>query len=244
MKVVIPMAGRGQRFIEAGYTTPKMLITVLGRPMLYWALDSLVRFDLTQSVFICLKEHLDNFPLRETIEDYCREASVISIESVTGGQAETVLQAEDLIKPDEPLVIFNCDTYVKSPSLGTTIAANQSDGVISVFPSTNASFSYAELDKGGRVIQLREKEVISPFATTGFYHFAKARYFLDSAKYSIRQGTVQSSERYIAPLYNILIQQGFKFEADKAEACLPMGTPDQLSAALQSELLLSLSGGK
>lgn len=34
LNIVIPMAGRGSRFVKAGYTVPKLLIDVFGEPMI------------------------------------------------------------------------------------------------------------------------------------------------------------------------------------------------------------------
>jgi len=38
---VIPMAGKGQRFIDAGYNIPKYMIKVNGKELFDWALESL-----------------------------------------------------------------------------------------------------------------------------------------------------------------------------------------------------------
>ena len=41
MNIVMPMAGRGHRFVEVGIDVPKPLIDVRGRPMYAWATDGL-----------------------------------------------------------------------------------------------------------------------------------------------------------------------------------------------------------
>ena len=42
INVIIPLGGYGRRFSEAGFTLPKPLIRVMGKPLLFWVLDSLV----------------------------------------------------------------------------------------------------------------------------------------------------------------------------------------------------------
>ncbi|GAA4726356.1 glycosyltransferase family 2 protein [Brevibacillus fulvus] len=232
MNIVLPMAGLGHRFRAAGYEQPKQLINVLGKPMFYWALDSLrpfVRID--KMIFVCLREHLEAFPLKNAIYRYCPQAKIVSLDCVLEGQAKTVLAAKMLMKPDEPLLIYNCDTFMYTRKTPIWSRRNTgSDGVISVFRASDDCFSYVQLDPTGLVKQVKEKEVISPYATTGLYQFAKARYFVEAAEEAIASHDRIKGEYYIAPLYNRLIDKGFRFEIDPVHACFPLGTPEQLAS--------------
>src|SRR5690348_4570803 len=105
------MAGSGQRFRNAGFNIPKMMIYAAGRPMLYWALDSLKPWILEgqeqqQVIFICLKEHLDEYPLEQTILQYCKRAKIIVLNNRTQGQAQTVLTAKNHFQENDPLLIY------------------------------------------------------------------------------------------------------------------------------------------
>ena len=40
MNVLIPMAGAGKRFFDAGYVFPKPLIEVDNKPMIQWVIES------------------------------------------------------------------------------------------------------------------------------------------------------------------------------------------------------------
>ena len=57
INVLIPMAGRGSRFIEAGITTPKPFIDVLGKPMIARVIDNL-NCDNARFILIIRSEHL------------------------------------------------------------------------------------------------------------------------------------------------------------------------------------------
>ena len=41
LTVMIPLGGIGSRFQKEGYTKPKPFVSVLGKPMILWVLDSL-----------------------------------------------------------------------------------------------------------------------------------------------------------------------------------------------------------
>ncbi|SEF85666.1 glycosyltransferase family 2 protein [Paenibacillus sp. UNC499MF] len=230
VQIVIPMAGRGQRFRSAGISVPKMLIPVAGKPMLQWALESLMpHFPGNKILFVCLEDHLKQGELERVIGSCCENAGILSLPEVTGGQAETVLSAEACLDPELPLLIYNCDTYTES-SIGETIRAkgSEADGIISVFASANPAYSYVRTDGSGRVAEVREKRVISNRATTGLYYFRKAGLFLEPAEEAVRLGT-EEGEVYVAPLYNRLIGRGLTVVADQADRCFPLGTPDEIA---------------
>ena len=87
MKIVIPMAGHGLRFANAGYDTPKPLIDVLGEPMLSWALKSLKEIPTSQLIFIILKAHEERYGLASTLRDQYQGAEIIVLDEVTEGTA-------------------------------------------------------------------------------------------------------------------------------------------------------------
>lgn len=232
MNIVIPMAGKGSRFVKAGYNQPKMLIEAAGRPMLYWALDSLApHFSLKDITFVCLEEHLRDDVLENTIRSYCPDSRIVALPRVTDGQTETVLEALSYMIPGEPLIIYNCDTYLKS-SISQTIQSikERAAGIIPVFRSDDPAYSYALADENGLVQRVKEKEVISSWATAGLYYFSSVRLFHQAAELAWSRIRPSSEERYIAPLYNELIHLGHQVYLDSAEVCMPLGTPEQLHA--------------
>ena len=86
---LIPMAGDGKRFIDAGYTTPKPLIEINGLPMIVHAAKSLPKADLW--IFICRENHIAEAGIDKVLKAFFPGAIVLSIGYLTEGQASTCL---------------------------------------------------------------------------------------------------------------------------------------------------------
>lgn len=235
------MAGRGSRFAEIGYTVPKPLIDVRGRPMYSWAMDSLPLHAASRVVFICLREHLTDLSLEQDIKT--RYASlnpvIIPLDKVTEGQACTVLEAREFINNDEPLIIYNADTYcVSSSDNAYTNLSEDVDGVISVFRAEGDKWSFARMDETGRVVETAEKRRISEWATTGLYYFARGKDFVSHAEKMIDANERVNNEFYVAPVYNRMITDGANIRCDIASEVWVLGTPEDLEHFLKSETQL------
>jgi NDP-sugar pyrophosphorylase family protein len=109
--VLIPMAGHGSRFSAAGYTTPKPLIEVSGKPMVVQATDALPPG--ARYVFVALEEHLKNSNIGKALAECYSGCSIVGLNHVTEGQACTcavgVTDASPPIDLEKPLIIGACD---------------------------------------------------------------------------------------------------------------------------------------
>ncbi|GIQ69353.1 hypothetical protein DUZ99_17195 [Xylanibacillus composti] len=227
MNIVIPIAGEGRRFRHAGFRLPKVMLETAGKPMLYWALDSLQPLLADHRViFVCLSRDLQAYSLDQTILDYCPHADILGLDAPTRGQAESVWAARTILDKDEPLLIYNGDTYTKIDER-SLLGFHQDDGMIPVFRSSDPAFSYVLTNGDGKVVQVREKEVISAWATTGLYGFSRTELFLAAAEKALAEQRKADGEYYVAPLYNDLIGQGYSFRIEPVKLCLPIGTPEQ-----------------
>lgn len=235
MKVIVPMAGRGSRFKNVGEMTPKPLIPVLGKPMLYWALKSIDGIEYSQLVFIALKEHEVNFGLKTLLHElYGNNVTLILIDEVTEGQLCTVLAAEEHLNSSEDILITSSDTFVKS-KIGEHISRKADDcaGLISVANLPGDRWSFAKVDETGRVTEVAEKRRISNYASTGLYYFANGYDFLTEAKKIIENKEKTQGEYYVIPVYQKLIERGLKIEISLADEVYDMGTPESLRQSLQ-----------
>ncbi|MDR3681757.1 MAG: glycosyltransferase family 2 protein [Flavipsychrobacter sp.] len=231
MNFVIPMAGRGQRFIDAGYEVPKMLIEAHGKTLLEWSIDSLPLELCTNMICILLREHEVLHSLSTIIKDKYGHRVNISfhyLDGVTQGQAETVYLAKDLYDMDTDLVIFNIDTYFHSHTLSEALQRTDTDGVLGAFKSVENRFSFAVTDVDGHVLKTAEKEVISNNALTGLYHFKYVQDFLETAEYHFKNNIRVNNEYYIAPMYNYLIGKGKTYTIDQVDNHHILGTPAEL----------------
>ena len=110
MNVLIPMAGRGKRFEDTGYSFPKPLIDVNGKPMIQVVVENL-NFS-GKHIFICQDEHVKKFAIKDLMNLIKPDSEIISINKITQGAAETVLLAKDLINNNDELIIANSDQWI------------------------------------------------------------------------------------------------------------------------------------
>jgi dTDP-glucose pyrophosphorylase len=227
MNFVIPMAGYGARFVQAGYQLPKMLLSAHDKTLLEWSLNSLPLHLAKVIVFVGLKEHENTFQLQEIIEKLYPQMNCkfIWIDHVTRGQAETTYLALPSCDENEPLVIFNIDTFFTSSTVEENLLNKNVDGVLGYFNSEENRFSFASAGQDGYVNEVKEKEVISTNALTGLYTFKHPADFLETYTYHVDNALTTKGEYYIAPMYNYLIEQGKKYILDKAENHYILGTP-------------------
>ena len=79
LNIVLPMAGRGSRFAEAGYTTPKPLIEIHGVPMIKVVVDNLTPKCEHRFIFVCQQEHIEKYNLEPKLKSYAKNVEIIGI---------------------------------------------------------------------------------------------------------------------------------------------------------------------
>jgi dTDP-glucose pyrophosphorylase len=213
INILIPMAGSGSRFNKAGYLKNKPFIDVAGKPMILRVLENL-NFPNANYILVARREHLQAEAqiVHEIKQQY--KVTFVEIEALTEGTACSVLFARSIIDNETPLLIANSDQIVDF-SLQEFIndcRFNQLDGSIMTFidDSRNPKWSFARVDINGRVQEVKEKEVISEFATVGIYFFSRGADFVDAAIEMILNQDRVNNEYYTCPTYNYLIKKGKK----------------------------------
>jgi dTDP-glucose pyrophosphorylase len=234
MNFVIPMAGLGSRFTEAGYTLPKPLLPAHGKTLLEWSVDSLPLELATKLIFVGLEAHRDQYDLETIIRKLyaSHHPEFLWLKSTTRGQAETVVLAAPLLDQSVGLLIFNIDTAFRSDGMAAALRDRSHDGVLGSFYSNEPRFSFAKSNEQGTVIEVREKVVISDQALTGLYHFASTELFLEIARAAISADEREKGEFYVAPLYNKLIARGARFITQSCEQHWILGTPAEYESFL------------
>ncbi len=230
MNFVIPMAGLGSRFQNAGYTLPKPLIPAHGKTLLEWSIDSLPLELCSNLIIIALQDHCQQYPLVKFIEDKYNHLNpqILQLSQPTNGQAETVYLSQHLWDHAQELLIFNADTAFLSPTLADTLKTHASDGILATFTSDSPKYSYAQTNAQGIVTQTAEKIVISNQALNGLYHFTHTHHFIETFTHHRDNNLRYNNEFYIAPMYNYLIQQGKQFILHPIEQNFILGTPEEL----------------
>jgi UDP-N-acetylglucosamine diphosphorylase / glucose-1-phosphate thymidylyltransferase / UDP-N-acetylgalactosamine diphosphorylase / glucosamine-1-phosphate N-acetyltransferase / galactosamine-1-phosphate N-acetyltransferase len=208
INIVVPMAGAGSRFINAGYKKPKPFIDILGKPMIKRVLENL-NYEDANYIFILRQEHTkDNQEVLDDIKQNCN-ATFIYIDKLTEGAACTVLFAHKLINNDHPLLIANSDQIVDIciKDYINNALDRKLDGSILTFEDNEPKWSYAKVDKDNLVTEVKEKKVISNYATVGIYFYTKGMDFVNSSIDMIVNNDRVNNEFYVCPVYNYLIKQ-------------------------------------
>ena len=212
LNIVLPMAGRGSRFQKVGYTTPKPLIKINNKRMIQGVIDNLTPNMNHRFIFICQKEHIIEYDLKNKLREWAPGCEIITIEHITQGAACTVLLAENFINNDNQLMIANSDQWIGIDinNYLRRILSNTVDGLIMTMKAEDDKWSYVRLDKENKVTEVVEKEVISDEATVGIYNFSRGSLFCQAAKEMIDQRKLVNGEYYVAPSYNEMITKGYK----------------------------------
>jgi dTDP-glucose pyrophosphorylase len=212
LNIVIPMAGHGSRFAQAGYDVPKPLIPVLGQTMTELVVNNLRPSQPHRFIFVCQQAHLDRYGLADHLRQIAPGCAFLPVSQVTQGAACTVLLARDLINNDDPLMIANCDQYVDI-SIDDYLARmeqDQLDGLIMTMSADDPKWSFVRLDAHNNITEVVEKVVVSNEATVGIYNFRHGRDFVDAAERMIALDKRVNGEFYVAPAYNELLERGSK----------------------------------
>jgi UDP-N-acetylglucosamine diphosphorylase / glucose-1-phosphate thymidylyltransferase / UDP-N-acetylgalactosamine diphosphorylase / glucosamine-1-phosphate N-acetyltransferase / galactosamine-1-phosphate N-acetyltransferase len=237
MNIVIPMAGLGSRFSNAGYEKPKPFIDVLGKPMIVRVIENLSYLN-AKFILIARKEHMivEAELIKEIEENY--NAVFVSIDKVTEGAVCTVLHARRYINNETPLLLANSDQIVdfELSKYVEDCRSREADGSILTFIDKEKSpkWSFAKVDQDGWVSQVKEKEVISDYATVGLYYFSKGKDFVDYALDMIVDNERTNNEFYTCPVYNYAIKDSKKICIYNInfEDMHGIGTPDDLNKYL------------
>ena len=228
MNVIIPMAGRGKRFEDAGYSFPKPLIDVNGKPMIQIIIENL---NLTaKHIFICQGEHVQKFAIHDLMNLLKPDSEIISINEITQGAAETVLKAKDLINNDDELIIANSDQWIdwNPQHFLSFMRKKEADGGIVTFISTHPKWSYVRINDENLVEEVAEKRPISNIATVGIYYYKHGKDFVKAAEQMMTKNIRTNNEFYVAPVFNEMIASGKNIHIYPIAEMKGLGTPEDL----------------
>lgn len=233
LNIVIPMAGKGSRFIDAGYKNPKPFIDVAGTPMISRVMSNMKPDEEVKFTLIARTEH------KKFIDEYQINADVVYLDKITEGAACTVLEGIKKLNLQDELIIINSDQLIDWPNgkgiQGMIDFARDRvlDGCITIFSESSDKFSYAKCNKLGMVTEVAEKKVISNMATAGTYYFRTVEMFRNYAVEMIRQNIRTNNEFYVCPVYNMLLAWAMhRVSVYRVLKVHELGTPEGLQRYL------------
>ena len=231
---LVPLAGAGQRFIDAGYQTPKPLIEINDIPMIVHAAKSLPPAD--HWIFICRAEHIHEYQLDHVLKEYFPKADIVSVDHLTEGQACTCLLAEKLLRPDDQLTIGACDNAMGYDLAVYEAQIDKADAFIWTFrnnPSVLQNpkmYGWVKVDEAGKATHVSCKIPISEtpmqdHAVVGAFTFKRADIFTHSVKSMIEKNRRINNEFYMDVALDECIQLEYKVSVFEIEHYICWGTP-------------------
>ena len=222
--LLVPLAGRGQRFVDEGFVVPKYMITAYDKHLIDWALSSIDTSEC--NLIFCLRQdHINNFGVDEIFrKKFGNDIKIVVIDRITDGSVSTCLLAKEHIDNNLPLYIYTVDVHF-GPKFNPVKMAD--DGVILTFKSNNPAYSYVKLNDEGYASLTAEKEVVSSNACVGVYGFKSGSKFVEYAELMIMHNMRTRNEFYITPMYNLMIEDGLKVSIKEVDEMYIMGTPEE-----------------
>jgi NDP-sugar pyrophosphorylase family protein len=244
---VLPLAGRGSRFSQNGYVDPKPLIDVNGLPMVVQAIKCLPQSN--NNVFICLDDHLKQYPLEEQIKETYPTSHIIGINEVTQGQACTteigIKRAN--IDEDTPILITACDNgvYYDMEKYQQMISDESIDVIVWSFCDEPASrnnpnmYAWMETDDDGNVLKVSCKkfdsnvhDIRKSHVINGTMFYRKSKHFLDGLKCNYEENIRSNGEFYVDDVINQNIKSGLKVKVFQIKNYICWGTPEDYESYL------------
>ena len=234
LTVLIPMAGAGSRFQQAGYTFPKPLIDVRGKPMIQLVVENLnIKANY---VYVVQKEHREKYNLDTLLNLITPNCKIVEVDKLTEGAACTALLAKEHINKDTPLFFANSDQFVEWDSNEFLYKMNETnaDGGIVSFRATHPKWSFAKVDEKGLVTEVAEKNPISDIATVGYYYWKKGSDFVKYAEDMIEKDIRVNNEFYVCPVFNQAIEDCKEIRTFDIPKMWGLGTPEDLKYYLEN----------
>jgi dTDP-glucose pyrophosphorylase len=232
MNIIIPMAGKGQRFKDVGYETPKPFIEVGGKPMVEVSVDNLNLDGFY--IYVMQKAHLENYGKVMDRLLKKRPGVIVAIDEYTEGPAATCLKAKEHINNDVPLLYANSDQYLEWDSQRFIWDVEDFDGGLLMYRDRSTCGSFALMDESCYVKETREKEVISDVSSTGVYYWSRGRDFVKYAEEMIKKNhRAKNGEFYAINVYNEGIRDGQKYVVHFIKRFWRLGVPEECKQFLE-----------
>lgn len=236
INVVIPMAGQGSRFKQEGYTVPKPLINILGRPMISWVIGNL-HFKKGDKLFIgYLKDQEATYNFEQIIhhEFPAVNKQFIQLKQPTTGAAATLLAILQEMSEEElrrPTISLDCDTIYFSDVIDRFQGLEPEHGCCFYFIDSGnvPMYSYIKTAKGGeRICSIAEKVKISEKANTGAYGFSTGLKAIEHIKRLLNMPLPAIGEYYISAVIAEMLKDGMLFDGVFTPDFNCVGTPQQV----------------
>lgn len=242
-KVLIPMAGAGQRFAEAGYRVHKPAIPTIDRfdgtkkPMVVCATRDLpgVAPQGGNVIYVDRTFHRED-GVEDAIKTYYGQAQFITIDHLTQGQACTCMLAEEYLDPEEPLLIAGCDNGMDIDREAFEERKKECDCLVFTYRHNEAvvekpdAYGWMIADRAGNITGTSIKKAISDTpmedpAVVATFWFKKAKVFLEATRKMIREDDRINGEFYVDQTVKHVLDLGYQAKIFDIDRYVGWGTP-------------------
>lgn len=242
-KILIPMAGAGQRFADAGYKVHKPAIQTIDRqdgtqkPMVVCATKDLpgVAEDGSNVIYVDRTFHKED-GVEDIIKAYYEKAQFITIDHLTEGQACTCMLAEPYLDPEEPLLIAGCDNGMDIDFEAFEKVKQECDCVVFTYRHNEAvlqnpnAYGWMIADGEGRITGTSIKKAISDTpmedpAVVATFWFKEAKVFLEATEKMIRENDRINGEFYVDQTAKHVLDLGYTAKIFDIDRYVGWGTP-------------------
>lgn len=236
MQIIITMAGKGQRFSEAGFIAPKPIVEVGGKPAIEYLINS---FDLSWKFIFCVGEHFKNTEIEKTILKIKPNSQIIYTKYSERGPIDTVLAAIPYLNFEEPVLVSYCDmALVWSCNDFKNKVKNYDMAVINYqgfHPTYLGPNTYCHVQvKNGEVIALQEKKLFTDsidkeITSAGVYYFKTGELLKEALAAQLAQNLKYGNEFYISlAIQALLNKQNVRVLDYRIEHFFQFGTPEDI----------------
>lgn len=239
--LILPMSGKGSRFSEIGYKLPKPLIPVNDNLMV---IESVKCLPITKNkVFICLSEHVNNYNIDTILKNNYENCNVVTIDSVTNGQActcEIGIKSSN-IDLESPILISACDNgiYYNNSELENLINDINNDIIVWTFRNNETSklnpnsYAWLDVDQDNNIRHVSCKKFIyddplKTHAIIGTMFFRKAKFFIEGLTKNYEENITTNNEFYVDDVINQNIKNGLVVKVFEVDNYICWGTPNDL----------------
>lgn len=242
-KVLIPMAGAGQRFADAGYRVHKPAIPTTDRfdgtekPMVVCATKDLpgVAADGSNVIYVDRTFHRED-EVEDAIRTYYEKARFITIDRLTEGQACTCMLAKEFLDPEEELLIAGCDNGMDIDRAAFEETKQACDCIVFTYRHNEAvlqnpnAYGWMLTDEDGNITGTSIKKAISDTpmedpAVVATFWFKRAKVFLDATEKMIRENDRINGEFYVDQTVKHVLDLGYRAKIFDIDRYVGWGTP-------------------
>jgi beta-phosphoglucomutase-like phosphatase (HAD superfamily)/molybdopterin-guanine dinucleotide biosynthesis protein A len=232
MNIIIPIGGKGERFLNNGYKEPKPCINILGKPMICHVLDNL-KLNCKDQIFIIYYNLPDDIFKNVILKKY-PFIHFIQIGFQTKGASETIYEGLKQIKSltcNKKTMLFDCDTFYTEDVISMYRNVEENAVFYTINENEKPIFSYINIDDSGIITDIAEKIKISDNANTGIYCFKDINMLFHYSKFVVENNIIFNNECYTSCIIDQMIKASNIFTGIQLNSkyVFNLGTPEQVN---------------